>query len=144
MRVILDSNVFIAAVASRGLCEAIVELCLERHSLIAGEGILAELEDKLRTKVKVPPRVVAEYMKFLRQNVEVVRPEKLDPKTCRDPSDLMVLGLVSSGDAQAIVTGDKDLLVLGSFKGASVMIPTSLCFWINTHERGEVASASSR
>lgn len=127
MRVILDSNVFIAAVASRGLCEAIVELCLERHSLIAGEGILAEVEDKLRTKIKVPPRVVAEYMKFLRQNVEMARPEKLDPKTCRDPNDLMVLGLVSPGDAQAIVTGDKDLLVLGSFKGASVMTPRT--FW---------------
>ena len=107
MRVILDSNVFIAAVASRGLCEAIVELCLERHSLIAGEGILAEVEDKLRTKIKVPARVVAEYMKFLRQNVELVRPEKLNPKTCRDPNDLMVLGLVLPGDSQAIVTGDK-------------------------------------
>ena len=49
MRVILDLNVFIAAVAARGLCEAVVELCLERHSLVAGEGILGEVEDKLRT-----------------------------------------------------------------------------------------------
>ena len=127
MRVILDSNIFIAAVASRGLCEAIVELCLERHSLIAGEGILAEVEDKLRNKIKVPSRVVAEYMKFLRQNIELVGPEKLDPKTCRDPNDLMVLGLVVPGDAQAIVTGDKDLLVLESFRGASIINPRA--FW---------------
>jgi putative PIN family toxin of toxin-antitoxin system len=127
MRVVLDSNVFIAAVASRGLCEAIVELCLERHSLVAGEGILGEVEDKLRTKLKVPPRVVAEYMKFLRQTVELVTPEKLATKTCRDPDDLMVLGLVAPGRAQALVTGDKDLLVLGSFKGASIMTPRA--FW---------------
>ncbi len=127
MRVIIDSKVFIAAVASRGLCEAIVELCLERHSLIAGEGILAEVEDKLRTKIKVPTRVVAEYIKFLGQNVELVRPEELDPKTCRDPNDLMVLGLVMPGNAQAIVTGDKHLLVLESFSGASIMTPRA--FW---------------
>ncbi len=127
MRGILDSNVFIAAVASRGLCEAIVELCLERHSLIAGEGIFAEVEDKLRTKIKVPPRVVAEYMKFLRQNVEVVRPKKLDPKTCRDPNDLIVLGLVSPGNAQAIVTGGKDLLASGRFKYTPIM--TLRTFW---------------
>ena len=127
MRVVLDSNVFMAALASRGLCEAIVELCLERHSSIAGEGILGEVEDELRTKIKVPPCVVAEYMKFLRQNVEVVRPEKLDPKTCRDPNDLIVLGLVSPGNAQAIVTGDKDLLASGSFKDASSM--TLRTFW---------------
>jgi len=127
MRVILDSNIFIAAVASRGLCEAIVELCLERHSLVAGEGILGEIDDKLRTKIKVPSRVVAEYMKFLRQNADLVRPEKLEAKTCRDPDDLMVLGLVVPGEAEAIVTGDKDLLVLGSFKGASIMTPRA--FW---------------
>lgn len=127
MRVILDSNIFIAAVASRGLCEAIVELCLERHSLVACEGILGEIEDKLRTKIKVPSRVVAEYMKFLRQNADLVRPEKLEAKTCRDPDDLMVLGLVAPGEAEAIVTGDKDLLVLGSFKGASIMTPRA--FW---------------
>jgi putative PIN family toxin of toxin-antitoxin system len=127
MRVVLDSNIFIAAVASRGLCEAIVELCLERHSLVVGEGILGEIEDKLRTKIKVPSRVVAEYMKFLRQNADLVRPEKLEAKTCRDPDDLMVLGLVAPGEAEAIVTGDKDLLVLGSFKGASIMTPRA--FW---------------
>jgi predicted nucleic acid-binding protein len=62
-------------------------------------------------------------MKFLRQNVELVRPEKLNPKTCRDPNDLMVLGLVLPGDSQAIVTGDKDLLVLESFKDALIMAP---------------------
>ena len=127
MRVVLDSNIFIAAVASRGLCEAVVELCLEQHRLIAGEEILEEVADKLRTKIKVPSRVVAEYLKFLRQNVEIVRPEKLDPKTCRDPDDLMVLGLVEPGDARAIVTGDQDLLVLGAFKGASIMTPRA--FW---------------
>lgn len=134
MRVILDSNVFIAAVASRGLCEAVVELCLERHTLVAGEGILDEVGVKLRTKIKVPSRVVAEYLKFLRQNVELISPEKLDPKTCRDPNDLMVLGLVAPGDAQAIVTGDKDLLVIEVFKGVPIMTPRA--FWEFSQSEG--------
>ena len=85
------------------------------------------MEDKLRTKLKVPSKVVAEYVKFLRQGVELVGPEKLDLRTCRDPNDLVVLGLVSPGDAKAMVTGDKDLLVLGRFKGASIMTPRA--FW---------------
>ena len=127
MRVILDSNIFIAAVASRGLCEAIVEFCLERHTLVSGEGILEEVGEKLRNKLKVPTKVFAEYLKFLRQTIDLVKPEKLDPGTCCDPDDLMVLGLISPGDAQAIVTGDKDLLVLGQFKGAPIMTPRA--FW---------------
>jgi putative PIN family toxin of toxin-antitoxin system len=127
MRVILNSNVFIAAVASRGLCEVVVELCLERHTVVAGEGILEEVGEKLRTKIKVPSPVVAEYVKFLRQHVELLRPDRIDPKMCRDPKDLMVLGLVAPGDAQAIVTGDKDLLVLEVYKGAPIMTPRA--FW---------------
>ena len=127
MRVVLDSNVFIAAVAARALCEVIVELCLERHRLISSEEILGEVEEKLRTKLKVPHRVAAEYVRFLRQNAELVMPEKLDPTTCRDPDDLVVLGLVSPGNAHAIVTGDKDLLVLGNFKVIPIMTPRA--FW---------------
>jgi len=127
VRVVLDSNVFIAAVAARGLCEAIVELCLERHCLISCKEILAEVEDKLVNKLKVPTRVVAEYMKFLRQNVELVRPGDVESGICRDPNDQMVLGLVSAGKVQAIVTGDKDLLVLGAFEGSPIMTPRS--FW---------------
>ena len=33
MRVVVDANVAIAAVAARGLCEAVFELCLERHEM---------------------------------------------------------------------------------------------------------------
>jgi predicted nucleic acid-binding protein len=39
----------------------------------------------------------------------------------------MVPGLVSPGEAEAIVAGDKDLLVLGAFKGAAIMTPRA--FW---------------
>jgi len=38
-----------------------------------------------------------------------------------------MLGLVSPGNAQAVVTGDKDLLVLGDFKGVPIMTPRA--FW---------------
>ena len=61
--------------------------------------ILGEVEEELRTKLKAPHRVVTDYVKFLRQDAELVMPEKLDPKTRRDPNDLMVLGLVSPGTA---------------------------------------------
>jgi putative PIN family toxin of toxin-antitoxin system len=127
MRVILGSNVAIAAVASRGLCEAILELCLEQHHLILCEGILKEIERKLRIKIKVPPPVIDEYLKVLRSNTEILVPEAVDKKTRRDPEDLMILGLVSPGAADAIITEDKDLLVLKHYKQAAIMTPRG--FW---------------
>ena len=127
MRVILDANVVIAAAASRGLCEAILELCLEHHHLILCEGILEEIEEKLRIKIKVSAPVVAEYLKILRNNAQILEPEKVEKAICRDPDDLMILGLVAPGNADAIVTGDKDLLAIKEFKKARIMTPRS--FW---------------
>ncbi len=127
MRVIVDANVAIAAVISRGLCEAIMELCLERHSLILCEGILEEIEEKLRIKIKVPPPIIADYVKVLRSNAQLFEPEMIENATCRDPDDLKILGLVAPGNADVIVTGDKDLLVIKEYKKARIMTPRG--FW---------------
>lgn len=132
MRVILDTNVVIAAVASRGLCEAIVELCLEHHGLIFCEGILEEIKENLRVKIRVSPPIISEYLKVLRSNAEILEPEDVQTAACRDPDDLMILGLVAPGNADAIVTGDKDLLVIKKYKGARIMTPRG--FWESNKE----------
>jgi len=104
MRVVIDSNVAIAAVASRGLCEALMELCLEHHEVVLCEGILAEIEDKLKTKLGVPSGITSEYLTFRRNNAEVCEPEDIPAKVCRYPEDLMVLGLIAPGKVDAIIT----------------------------------------
>ena len=127
MRVILDFNVAIAAVAARGLCEAVVELCIEQHEIILGQEILDDIEEKLRKKLKVAASVVAEYLHVLKANATLVVPEKLPKDTCRDPDDNAVLGLVIPGHAGVIVSGDKDLLTLVAFKGCRILSPRA--FW---------------
>lgn len=127
MRVVLDANVIIAAAAARGVCEAVFELCLEQHELIICESLLRKIDEKLRLKIKVPAPVVAEFLQLLRSNAEILTPSAVDPKSCRDPDNLAILGLVSPGNVETIVTGDQDLLVLGSYKGAPIITPRE--FW---------------
>jgi putative PIN family toxin of toxin-antitoxin system len=127
MRVVIDSNVAIAAVASRGLCEAVMELCLEHHHVVLCESILAEIDDKLRKNLRVPPPVAAEYITFLRGNSQVLEPEEVAEESCRDPGDLMILGLIGPGEIDAIITGDKDLLVLKKHGSARIISPRG--FW---------------
>jgi putative PIN family toxin of toxin-antitoxin system len=127
VRVVLDSNVLIAAAATRGLCEAVVELCLEQHELVLGEHILAEVEEKLTRKLKVPRGIVRDYIRLLRDMAEVVKPTEVDRAACRDPEDLAVLGLLAPGRAEVLVSGDKDLLVLEEFAGARILSPRQ--FW---------------
>jgi uncharacterized protein len=47
---------------------------------------------------------------------------------CRDPDDNRVLVLAVAGNAAAIVTGDKDLLVLSSFRGIQIVDSRNFLF----------------
>lgn len=44
---------------------------------------------------------------------------------CRDPKDNMILELAVSGQANAIVSGDDDLLMLNPFRGIPILSPTT-------------------
>ena len=41
MKVVLDVNVILSAFATRGLCEAVMSLCLDRHTIVLCEPMLA-------------------------------------------------------------------------------------------------------
>lgn len=41
--------------------------------------------------------------------------EKSEPNLCRDPKDNFLLGLAFDGKADFLITGDDDLLEIGSF-----------------------------
>src|ERR1039457_6885041 len=123
MRVVLDSNVIIAAYATHGLCHSLFELCLVGHTLIASQDILGEVSDKLENKIKIPPKVVKEIISFLKKNSVIEAPTRLGPGICRDPNDVKILGLAVASHADCLVSGDKDLLVLGRIESTPILSP---------------------
>ena len=127
MRIVLDANVLIAAGATHGLCESVMELCLERHQILTCTEIVVDVEEKLVRKMKVKASVAAAFALMLRQQSERVVPEWVPPEACRDRDDLAILGMVAPGRADVVVTGDKDLLVLKSYKGVPIQTPRE--FW---------------
>jgi predicted nucleic acid-binding protein len=96
--------------------------------------ILDEIEDKLRHKLRIPRAIIAEYTKILESNAQILTPEVIDSTACRDPDDLMVLGVALGGRADVIITGDKDLLTLKSFNGIQIVTPRM--FW-ETNQKQE-------
>ena len=127
MRIVLDSNVIIAAFAARGLCSALFEYCLERHNIVLCEELLNEVIEKLKNKIRLPDSIVQKINIYLRTHASIVSPEIVDPDVCRDKNDLMVLGSALAGQADYIITGDKDLLTIGIFQGIKILKPRS--FW---------------
>lgn len=123
MRIVLDANIVIAAFASRGLCESILELCLSEHEVILCGDLIDEIEKNLRSKIKVPPEIVAGIKEFLIEKSTVMKPALIPPNTCRDPDDEIILGLAVAASAEFIITGDKDLLVLENFEKIQIVTP---------------------
>lgn len=127
MKIVLDTNVLIAAFISRGTCSELLEHCVRDHQLITSEFILREFHKNLTGKFGIPESDVAAAIDLIRTRFSVVTPEKLDRKVCRDPDDDFILGTALAGDCDCIVTGDKDLLDLGKFEQIDIVSPSG--FW---------------
>lgn len=50
MKIVLDTNVHIAALITRGVCSDLLEHCIQYHEIIASEFILSELHRNLSKK----------------------------------------------------------------------------------------------
>jgi len=123
VRIVLDTNVLLAAFGTRGLCEALVTACLESHDLVTSDHILAELREHLVKAFRLTGHRADEVAALVREHADVVSPSSVPPAACRDPSDLPVLGTAVAGNAHLLVTGDKDLLDLKRFEGVPIVTP---------------------
>ncbi|MFO7915378.1 MAG: putative toxin-antitoxin system toxin component, PIN family [Desulfatiglandaceae bacterium] len=127
MRLVLDSNVIIAAFAARGLCHALFEFCLEGHEIILCEEIIDEVKRNLRKKIKVPESLITEIESYLRESTLVEKPVPVENGIFEDESDLPVLGVGAASGSSYIITGDKALLSLKKYKDIDIINPRS--FW---------------
>ncbi|MGD1153351.1 MAG: putative toxin-antitoxin system toxin component, PIN family [Syntrophales bacterium] len=127
MKVILDTNVIVAAFAARGLCNAVFELCLDRFEIILSEPILKEIFINLNRKIKLPLPQCDLIVSYLRGNCCISEIDDLDRSVCRDKSDVHVLGLAQRSLAEYIITGDKDLLDIANHKNTKIVTPRE--FW---------------
>ena len=123
MRVVLDTNVLLAAIATHGLCQALVTLVFRDHVVILSEHILGEVAKHYRGKFKATKRQADAAVAVLRANGEIVEPVTVPLGTVRDKDDLPVLGTAVAGSAAVLVTGDQELLVLGLFRGVAILSP---------------------
>ncbi|HBB86830.1 MAG TPA: putative toxin-antitoxin system toxin component, PIN family [Blastocatellia bacterium] len=123
MKIVLDTNVIIAALIARGVCHELLEHCVLRHTLLTSDFILDETKEKLTEKFGYPEDLADEAVALLRSRMRVVTPAELERKVCRDPDDDNVLALAVSGECDCIITGDQDLLVIKAYEGIDILTP---------------------
>lgn len=128
MRVFLDTNVLVAAFATRGLCADVLRTVLAEHELLISETVVEELTRILVEKIRVPEPTVREIVVFLRASASFAdAPPGPPPVAVRDPDDAVILGEALVIRADVLVTGDKDLLEAGEVPGIRILEPRG--FW---------------
>ncbi len=127
MKVFLDTNVFVSAFATRGLCADLFQVVIADHQLVMGETVLDELRRILSRKLRIAPGLIDEVEAFLRSQGEVVRDLPPVALNIRDLADRVVLAEAVAGGAEVLVTGDADLLSVAA--GAPLPIVAPRAFW---------------
>ena len=127
MRVFLDTNVLVSALATRGLCSDVLEAVLADHEFILGETVLTEVQRVLTQKFGISPGIARELDEFLRREAVVIADPRQLGLTLRDPADIPVLEQAIAGRADVVVTGDHDLLDVATELPTRVLSPRG--FW---------------
>ena len=116
-RVVIDTNLVLSALVFVGGRLAPLRLAWQGKRVLplASRATAAELIRTLAySKVKLAPHEQEELLADYLPCCKVVRIPTPPPATppCRDPCDAIFLELALAGKADALVTGDKDLLSL--------------------------------
>lgn len=127
MRVFLDTNVLVAAFATRGLCADIVRTILADHQLITGDVVLTELRAVLEERIKLPTSTVTEIVRSLRSQEVVPKPAEPSSLGIRDTGDEWIVASAVAGRADVLVTGDQDLLAVADRSPIPILSPRG--FW---------------
>ena len=124
-RVIVDTNCWISFLIGRRLHSLVSLLSNDRIELVLCDELLAELQEVTqRPKFAryFPAQEVSSLLSFLRLKGTVV-PLTVSVHICRDEADDYLLALAQQAKAHYLITGDKDLLVIGKIASCRIVEP---------------------
>jgi putative PIN family toxin of toxin-antitoxin system len=129
MRAVIDTNVLLSALLWSGTPRALLEQVRNGTvAMISSPALLAELArvierpkfDVILLRAKTSR---AQTLAEVRQLAEVIDPPPLAQPVCRDPDDDAVLALAIAAPVDFVISGDDDLLTLGSLEGIPILTP---------------------
>jgi putative PIN family toxin of toxin-antitoxin system len=118
LRVVLDTNAVLSALVFRSGAAGQLRrawqdgTCTPLASTATVQELLRVLAyPKFRLSTDDQQHLLADYLPWTR-SVRIPQPPPALPADCRDPFDTPFLHLALAGKAAALVTGDRDLLIL--------------------------------
>lgn len=130
MRVLYDANIFISYLLNDGgsIGTLFEERVLSHITLLLPEPLLTEFVQRIETKPYLSERIsrsrLADFSSEVLSASEII-PEITQPfpTVVRDPKDDYLIAYAIVGEADYLVTGDKDLLVLQQLDELHIITP---------------------
>lgn len=137
MRIVLDTNIYIAAALnSSGFSEEVLKFAVKANlQIVISEEILQEIQNKLTHKFHWPTGNIDFFLARIRKISEVVDTRERISVIVRDPEDNKILECALAGKVDLIITLDQDLIKLKSFKGIGIIHPKTLSWTFPEHFR---------
>jgi putative PIN family toxin of toxin-antitoxin system len=123
MKLFLDSNVIITAFLWADNPKKILD---EIFDGIHENYISKEIQDKLyevlsREKFNLDKSIISLFVKEIEEISELAFPKNKITDVLRDIEDNIILECAVEADAEVIISGDKDLLVIKNFKNIKIL-----------------------
>ena len=134
MRLVVDTNIFASILIRPGeTLSALIDHIDQHCTILYSTETLAELVDVLsrrKFKAYTSPQEVAEFVRWVVATGELVAVD-VAPAVSRDPKDDKFVALAVAGHADYLVSGDRDLIVLGTVETVPILSPAAFLAAVN-------------
>ena len=128
MKLVVDVNVLVSGSLWPGNPSRLVDALLDGSATLCTSSlVMAEFEeviqrDKFQKRLQLRGRSAPEIISSFRAASLIIESPAIPvPSTLRDPDDVHVLACAMGASAIAIVTGDSDLLSMGTFEAIPIL-----------------------
>ena len=127
MKIFFDANVIISGFVSQGYSFDVIKDAVNKHEVYSTEYLLKETQKNLSTKFPLSHEAINSIINTVKKQFIEGKTANSVEKISRDPEDDQVLADAVTNEIDIIITGDKDLLVLKTYKGIRIIHPNK--YW---------------
>ena len=139
IKAVIDTNVQVRGLLSKqGPPRRVLDTWLEGHyTLVTSLYLVDELIQtlsypRIANRFRLAEQEITDILTALLSQAEVTPGQLHLPGVTRDPKDDAVVACAVEGEADYIVSGDQDLLVLGDYQGCQVVTPRQFLDILNS------------
>jgi len=125
LRAVLDTNVYFSAFTHKGPPFRIWQEAVNRSFiLLVSPAILREIAGVLREDLQWQATDIVAHLKLVARIAQIISPKVSLQLIAEDPADDRILECALAGGADLIVSGDRHLRKLRSFRGIGIVQPS--------------------